>query len=83
MISRISSHNSKRITPVLELEFSHEETGYIRALLKEHLDYYRLLAGNPKCSHKHRRLHELCEKLMLKLLSQDGTYQSLAHDHGH
>jgi hypothetical protein len=65
------------------LELSHEEAGYIRALLKEHLEYYRLLAGNPRCSKKHRALHQLCEKLMLKLLPQDGTYQSLTHNHGH
>jgi hypothetical protein len=51
-------------------KLSPEEANYIRTLLKEHLDYYRLLAGNPKCSQKHRALHELCEKLMLKLSQQ-------------
>jgi hypothetical protein len=44
-----------------------EEIGYLQDLLKEHLDYYRSLAGHQKCTPKNRQLYELVNSLWGKL----------------
>jgi hypothetical protein len=49
------------------LVLSPEESGYLRGLLHEHLNYYRLLAGNPKCSPSNRAKLAMLEALWLKL----------------
>jgi hypothetical protein len=43
------------------------ERRYLFELIKEHLDYYRLLAGTPKCSAKHKSQHIQLETLTTKL----------------
>jgi hypothetical protein len=47
-----------------------EETGYLLGLLKEHLEYHRLLAGSSKCSQKSRDRHRFLETLSSKLLER-------------
>jgi hypothetical protein len=51
----------------MKIELSAEETGYVLGLLKEHLEYYRLLAGNGKCSPKNLARREFLEGLWVKL----------------
>jgi hypothetical protein len=51
----------------MKIELSAEETGYVLGLLKEHLEYYRLLAGNEFCSAVHRAKREFLEGLWMKL----------------
>lgn len=54
----------------IDVKLSPEETGYLLRLLKEHVEYFRALAGNVKCSHANREKHHLVEILWRKL-SQD------------
>lgn len=44
------------------------ERGYVLGLLKEHLEYYRTLAGNGKASEATRGKLAFLEKLWLKLV---------------
>lgn len=44
-----------------------EEIGYLLGLLKEHVEYHRLLAGNGKCSQKNKDRHRFLETLRAKL----------------
>jgi hypothetical protein len=46
---------------------SPQERGYLLGLLKGHLEYYRWLGGNPKCSASNHESREFIEKLVLKL----------------
>jgi hypothetical protein len=52
----------------LGVELTPEEAGYVLGLLKEHLEYYRLLAGNWKCSEVNRAKHRMLEVLWMKLV---------------
>ncbi len=54
----------------MKVQLSPEEAGYVLGLLKDHLEYYRVLAGNGKCSAKNRELHKLLEGLWLKLAAE-------------
>jgi hypothetical protein len=49
------------------VELSPEETGYLLGLIKQHLEYYRLLASNTNCSQKNQDQHQMLEGLRLKL----------------
>jgi hypothetical protein len=49
------------------IELTPEEAGYVLGLLKEHLEYYRALAGNGKCSEANRAKHRMLEGLWVKL----------------
>jgi hypothetical protein len=51
----------------LSIELSAEEAGYVLGLLKEHLEYYRALAGNLKCTDANRAKHRMLEGLWVKL----------------
>jgi hypothetical protein len=50
------------------VELTPEEAGYVLGLLKEHVEYYRLLAGNLKCSEANRARWEFLEGLWVKLV---------------
>jgi hypothetical protein len=51
----------------VKVELSPDETDYVLGLLKEHLEYYRLLAGNGNCTDKNRAMMEFLETLWFKL----------------
>jgi hypothetical protein len=51
----------------VKVEFSVEEAGYVLGLLKEHLEYYRALAGNHKCTEANLARHRMVEGLWVKL----------------
>jgi hypothetical protein len=51
----------------MRIELSPDEAGYVLGLLKEHLEYYRLLAGNGNCTAKNRAMKEFLEGLWAKL----------------
>jgi hypothetical protein len=51
----------------VKVELSVEEAGYVLGILKEHLEYYRLLRGNERCTGQTRAKHELLEGLWEKL----------------
>ena len=51
----------------MTIKLQPEEIGYLLGLLKEHVEYHRLLAGNGKCSSKHREQHRFLETLWAKL----------------
>jgi len=44
-----------------------EEIGYLLGMLKEHVEYHRLLVGNGKCTQKHKDLYRMLETLWAKL----------------
>jgi hypothetical protein len=48
-------------------ELSVEEAKYVVKVLKEHLEYYRLLAGSSKCTAANRAKREMLEGLWVKL----------------
>jgi len=50
---------------MVELEV--EEAGYMRRLLKEHVEYYRALCNSPKASEATRARAALVEGLWAKL----------------
>jgi hypothetical protein len=52
----------------MRIELSAEEAGYVLGLLKEHLEYYRALAGNLKCTEANRSKHRMLEGLWVKLV---------------
>jgi hypothetical protein len=52
----------------LGVELTPEEAGYVLGLLKEHLEYYRLLAGNGQCTEANRERHKFLEGLWVKLV---------------
>jgi len=47
-----------------------EEIGYLQGLIKDHLEFYRLLAGNGKCTQKHKDRHRFLETLNTKLMER-------------
>jgi len=49
------------------VDLTPEEATFILSLLKEHLIYYRMLAGNPRCSDRTLLKKALVEKLVHKL----------------
>jgi hypothetical protein len=49
-------------------ELNPEERAYLLRLLKEHLEYFRLLAANPKCSDANRAKYRMLETLWQKLV---------------
>jgi hypothetical protein len=49
------------------IKLSPDETAYLLGLLKEHLEYYRLLAGNGKCTPTNRAKLAMLEALEIKL----------------
>jgi hypothetical protein len=51
------------------VQLSPDETGYLLGLLKEHLEYYRLLSGNGKCTAISRARLAMLEALEIKLKS--------------
>jgi len=51
----------------MRIDLESEEIGYLLGLLKAHLEYHRLLAGNGKCSDKSRERHQFLETLTTKL----------------
>jgi len=51
----------------MEIELSPEERTYLRKLLKEHLDYFRTLAGSAKCTAPSRAKAQMLEALWAKL----------------
>jgi hypothetical protein len=51
----------------VKVELSAEEARYVLGLLKGHLEYYRLLRGELKCSPGNLAKHELVEGLWVKL----------------
>ena len=51
----------------MRIDLEPEEIGYLRGLLTGHLEYYRVLAGNGKCSDKNRDRHRFLETLTTKL----------------
>jgi hypothetical protein len=51
----------------VKVELSEEEVGYVLGLLQGHLEYYRLLRGELKCSEGNLAKHELVEGLWVKL----------------
>jgi hypothetical protein len=52
----------------LGVELTPEEAGYVLGLLKEHLEYYRLLAGSLKCTEANLAKHRMLEGLWMKLV---------------
>jgi hypothetical protein len=56
----------------MKLELSVAEVGYVVRLLKEHVEYYRVLAGNGNCSAQNRVRWELVENLWRKLCLEEG-----------
>jgi len=56
---------------LMEIELSPEERAYLRKILKEHLDYYRLLAGNLNASKEKRQKRDMLEALERKLAGTD------------
>lgn len=50
-----------------QVSLSSEEKSYLLGLLKEHLDYYQLLATRGKCSAKHQASAALVQTLWIKL----------------
>ena len=46
---------------------SPDEAGYVMGLIREHLEYYRMLADNPKCTQQNRKRYELVLGLWEKL----------------
>jgi hypothetical protein len=52
----------------LGVELTPEEAGYVFWLLKEHLEYYRLLVGNGQCTEANRAKHRMLEVLWMKLV---------------
>ena len=51
----------------VKVELSPDEAGYVLGLLKEHLEYYRLLSGNGRCTAANDARREFLENLWLKL----------------
>jgi hypothetical protein len=58
----------REVAMSIGVELTPEEAGYVLGLLKEHLEYYRLLAGNGKCSEVNRAKHRMLEVLWMKLV---------------
>jgi len=54
----------------MTIHFEPEEIGYLQGLVKDHLEYYRLLAGNGKCTQKHKDHHRFLETLAAKLMER-------------
>jgi len=51
----------------MTLKLEPEEIAYLLGMLKEHLEYYRLLTGNGKCTPAHKDRHRFLETLGAKL----------------
>jgi hypothetical protein len=56
------------VEEVVGVELTSEEARYVVGILKEHLEYYRLLAGNGNCSEINRGRHRMLEGLWVKLV---------------
>jgi hypothetical protein len=50
-----------------EIKLSPDEARYVRRLLKEHLEYYRLLTSNLRCTPANKATGEFLEALWIKL----------------
>jgi hypothetical protein len=59
---------AREVAMSLGVELTPEEAGYVLGLLKEHLEYYRLLAGKLNCSEANRARHRMLEVLWVKLV---------------
>jgi hypothetical protein len=51
----------------VKVELSPAEIGYVLGLLKDHLDYYRVLSANGNCTEKNRAMKDFLENLWMKL----------------
>ena len=51
----------------MKIDLNPEERGYLLGLLREHLDFYRMIAANPKCSVRNHGMHQFLETLVTKL----------------
>jgi hypothetical protein len=58
----------REVAMSIGVKLTPEEAGYVLGLLKEHLEYYRLLAGNGKCTEANLVRHKFLEVLWMKLV---------------
>ena len=66
--------NNKQMTTYHEqnngvalVNLTHEERSYLAGIIKEHLEYYRLLCGHPRASQKNKDWYTFCKALSAKL----------------
>ena len=61
----------------MNITLSPEETGYLLGLIKEHLEYYKMLSGHAKGSERHKRLYKMLNDLSIRLTtSKEGVLDS-------
>jgi hypothetical protein len=62
-----TDHRTAKGRRVKSVELSPDETGYLLGLMKAHLEYYRLLAGNAKSTPATRARLAMLQALEIKL----------------